>query len=58
MLLLSPSKGKELELLIPVVLDAGAGHGGLSLTTEKKVFMLCFLKHLFVGVGFLHVKGN
>lgn len=58
MLLLSPTKRKELQLLIPLVLDAGAGHGGLSLTTEKKVFMLHFLKHLFVGVGFLRVKRN
>lgn len=41
---------------MPLVLDANVGHDGLSLTTERKYFILCFLKHLFVGIGFLHVQ--
>lgn len=36
-------KAKELWLLIPVVLDANAGHTGWSRTIEKKYFILYFL---------------
>jgi len=45
-------------ILIPLVLDAGAGHDGLSLTTGRKYFVLHFLKHLFVRIGCLHVQRN
>lgn len=41
---------------MPLVLVANVGHDGLSLTTERKYFILRFLKHLFVGIGFLHVQ--
>lgn len=58
MVLLYINKGKELQLLIPLVLDAGAGHDGLSLTTGRKYFVLHFLKHLFVRIGCLHVQRN
>lgn len=58
MVLLYINKGKELQLLIPLVLDSGPGHDGLSLTTERKYFILHFLKHLFVGIGFLYVQRN
>lgn len=53
---LTSKKGKELQLLIPVVLDASAGHSGLSQTTEKKDFILIFFTILFVEVGFLTAK--
>lgn len=58
MVLLYINKGKELQLLMPLVLDADVGHDGLSLTTERKYFILHFLKHLFVGICFLHVQRN
>lgn len=58
MVLLYINKGKELQLLIPLVLDAGAGYDGLSLTTGRKYFVLHFLKHLFVRIGCLHVQRN
>lgn len=44
----SKKKEKELQLLLPVVLDASAGHSGLSQTTENTDFVLYFLQ-LFWG---------